>query len=98
MEKQSYVEGRLISIASRREPSGTAVVIATLYLGQNVESLSLSFPMKSQSAANRFVASADQDAFIRAAAKLNEESETLNMFELGLQKARIPRRVYTHSK
>lgn len=94
MEKQSYVDGRLISITSRCDHQGNAVVMATLYLGQNIESLSLSFPMKSMASANGFVSAADQDTFIRAAAKINEEIEMLNQFETGLQRA-ITRRIPT---
>ncbi len=98
MEKQSYVDSRLISIASRGNHDGSASVVATLYLGQNIEFLSLSFPMKNLASANHFVSNADQDAFVRAAAKLHEESEFISHIENGLQNARIPKRRYTHQR
>ena len=68
------------------------------YLGQNIEFLSLSFPMKNLASANHFVSNADQDAFVRAAAKLHEESEFISHIENGLQNARIPKRRYTHQR
>jgi hypothetical protein len=83
------LDGLQITLSAAIENGQPVVIASQLSAGEQVAIFSLRFDMKSYLSAVHFVDHADTDTFRRAANKLAESRDILELFENGLTQALI---------
>lgn len=82
--------GDVIVLSTGTDADGQpCVTVSCACAGPHVVTLTLTFPMRSIQAASHFVATADENVFVRARARLDAELQMVALFEKGLSRKRV---------